>query len=159
MNSRKVFVETLSELAQNDPKVMLLVMDVGFSYIEDFQKDFPNQYINLGVTEQSATGIAAGMALSGFKPYLYSMVPFVLLRNAEQVRNDIVKHNANVKLIGVKGSEHYKFLGFSHNIDDDRERDLLHALEIPYIWTGEDVDVKGTVQFTYESNSPYYIRL
>lgn len=159
MNSRKVFIDTLSELARKDPSVILLVMDVGFSYVEDFGKEFPNQFINLGVTEQSATGVAAGMALAGMKPYLYSMVPFVLLRNAEQVRNDIVKHDAPVTLIGVRGSEHYKFLGFSHNIDDDREIDLVRALEIPWIWPKDDDDVKDTLLTGYKAQRPLYIRL
>lgn len=159
MNSRKVFIDTLSELARKDKTVILLVMDVGFSYVEDFAKEFPNQFINLGVTEQSATGIAAGMALSGMKPYLYSMVPFVLLRNAEQVRNDIVKHDANVKLIGLRGSEHYKFLGFSHNIDDWREKDLLQALEISWAWPQTESEIKTLMQETYEGKTPIYIRL
>lgn len=158
MNSRKVFIETLSELARKDPTVILIVMDVGFSYVEDFAKEFPNQFLNLGVTEQSSTGIAAGMALSGMKPYLYSMVPFVLLRNAEQVRNDIVKHNANVKLIGVRGSKHYAFLGFSHNIEDEREKDLLRALEIDWVWSKKE-EVEGVLLKGYESKQPQYIRL
>lgn len=159
MNSRKIFIDTLSELAQKDDKIVLIVMDVGFSYIEDFAKYFPDQFLNLGVTEQSATGIAAGMALSGFKPYLYSMIPFVCFRNYEQLRNDICYHNANVKVVGVQGSTHYKFLGFSHNIVSNED---MHALgDMPNLecYKPNLNNVKDIILATYKSNNPAYIRL
>lgn len=162
MNTRKTFIDNLSELARKDPTVMLIVMDVGFSYVEDFAKEFPEQFLNLGVTEQSSTGIAAGMALSGMKPYLYSMIPFVTMRNYEQVRNDICYHNANVKLIGVQGSVHYKFLGFSHNIIDNEDEKLLGHL--PNMKSRgyapkTDKEVEEAVIKTYEVQGPAYIRL
>ncbi len=117
-DSRRVFIDTLIELAEKDDKIVLIVPDVGFNYIEKFQERFPNRYFNFGVTEQSTVMIAVGLALSGLKPYVYSMINFVLFRPAEMVRNGIVCHKANVKLIGVRGSEKYKFLGFSHNIKE-----------------------------------------
>lgn len=156
MNSRKEFIETLSELTRKDPTIMLIVMDVGFSFIEEFAQEFPNQFLNTGVTEQATMGIAAGMALSGLKPYVYSMVPFVLMRPYEQVRNDIVKHGANVKLIGVRGSEHYKFLGFSHNVSDEDEINLLKSLGIKWSWPD---NVKEQMLNDYESLQPRYLRL
>lgn len=160
MNSRKIFIETLSALARKDPTVILLVMDVGFSYVEDFGKEFPDQYINLGVTEQSATGIAAGMALSGMKPYLYSMIPFVTMRNYEQVRNDICYHNANVKLIGVQGSVHYKFLGFSHNMIGDEDEKILTGLpNLTRMYPQTEEEVKFDILASYESEIATYIRL
>lgn len=160
MNTRKVFVEWLSEKAKSDPTIILIVADVGFSYIEDFAKEFPNQFINVGVTEQSMMGIAAGMALAGMKPYVYTMVPFVLMRPYEQVRNDIVYHNANVKLIGVRGSKHYAFLGFSHNVSDQDEKYLLKSLpELKSYWTETEENTKEVLEKTYRSGKAAYIRL
>lgn len=158
-NTRKIFIETLSELARKDPKVVLLVMDVGFSYVEDFGKEFPNQYINLGVTEQAATGVAAGMALSGMKPYLYSMIPFVTMRNFEQVRNDVCYHNANVKLIGVQGSVHYKFLGFSHNMIGEEDIKILNHLPNLRLYTPSENEVDEVLKVSYADEGPTYIRL
>lgn len=125
---RKQFVASLTQFAKEDPRIILIVGDVGFSYIEDFAEQFPKQFINAGVTEQSMMGLAAGMALSGWKPYVYSMIPFVTMRNYEQLRNDVCYHNANVKVVGVRGSVHYKFLGFSHNIVGDEDVQLLSHL-------------------------------
>lgn len=160
MNNRQAFVEKLSSLAEVDPTIMLVVMDVGFSYIEDFQKKYPKQFLNLGVTEQSATGICAGMALSGLKPYLYSMIPFVTMRNYEQVRNDICYHKANVKLIGVQGSESYKFLGFSHNMMGEEDKKILSGLPFIYQWyPNSPGQTKEYMQLAYEHNGPDYFRL
>ena len=142
LDSRRIFIDTLCTLAGQDDKIILIVPDVGFSYIEKFQQKFPNRFFNFGVTEQSTVLIAAGLALSGFKPYVYSMINFVLFRPAEMVRNGIVKHNANVKLIGVKGSEKYKFLGFSHNLLHEKE-DINFCENIGLPWhvpqSGEEI--------------------
>lgn len=159
-NTRQAFIETLTELARKDDKIILIVGDVGFSYIEDFGKEFPNQFLNAGVTEQSMMGLAAGLALSGWKPYVYSMIPFVTMRNFEQLRNDVCYNNANVKVLGVRGSVHYKFLGFSHNISENEDvkiLDHLPNLKIHIPETPEEV-VK-IINDSYLTSNPTYIRL
>lgn len=157
---RRAFIETLSELARKDPTVMLIVGDVGFSFIEDFAAEFPDQYINAGVTEQSMMGMAAGLALSGYKPYVYSMVPFVLMRPYEQVRNDICYNNANVKLIGVRGSVHYKFLGFSHNVTDLEEGHILASLPGMLVhYPTTDQQAAFETRRLYETNGPAFMRI
>ena len=128
-DTRREFIDILIELAEKDPRVVLIIPDVGFNYIEEFQKKFPDRFFNLGVTEQSTMTIAAGLALSGFKPYVYSMINFVTFRPYEAVRNAVCLHKANVKIIGVKGSQKYKFFGFSHNlITEDEEIKVLEHL-------------------------------
>lgn len=122
---RKAFIQTLTELAAKDPRVILVVGDVGFSYMEDFIAKFPNQYLNPGIMEQCMMGTAAGLCIAGFKPYVYTMSNFILLRPLEQVRNDIDFAKANVKLFGVKGGAAYKFLGHSHNLLEGEERAIL----------------------------------
>src|SRR3990167_8842820 len=104
-DTRRIFIDTLIGLAEKDDTIVLIVPDVGFNYIEEFQKRFPDRYFNFGVTEEATMLIAAGMALSGLKPYVYTMINFIVFRPFEMVRNGIALHNANVKLLGVKGSE------------------------------------------------------
>jgi len=160
-DTRREFIDTLVELAEKDDKIVLIVPDVGFNYIEEFQKRFPGRFFNFGVTEQSTMIIAAGLALSGFKPYVYSMINFVTFRPYEMIRNAVCLHNANVKIIGVKGSEKYKFLGFSHNLIAENEE--IKALEkLPNIksFIVEDPEeVKSVILETYKMNSPCYIRI
>lgn len=160
-DTRRTFIDTLIELAKNDPKVCLLVPDVGFNYIEEFSKRFPNRFFNFGVTEQSTMIIAAGLALSGFKPYVYSMINFVVFRPYEMIRNAVSLHNANVKIIGVKGSEKYKMLGFSHNlIVEDEEIKVLERLpNLKSFVVKNPEEVKRVILETYKLNSPCYIRI
>lgn len=161
LDTRRVFLNTLIELAEKDDKIVLIIPDVGFNYIEDFQKKFPDRFFNFGVTEQSTMIIAAGLALSGFKPYVYSMINFVVFRPYEMVRNAICLHNANVKLIGVKGSEKYKFLGFSHNLIAENEdiKVLEHLPNIKSYIVTDPKKVRDVILETYENKFPCYIRL
>lgn len=155
-DSRREFIDVLNEL--NDPKIIVLIPDVGFNYLDDPNNKF--KVINTGVTEQATTLIAAAMALDGWKVYVYTMINFVLFRPAEMVRNGIVCHNAPVTLIGVKGSSGYKFLGFSHNMLDEDE-DFNFCANIGLSWkhpTGNE-EVREAVLDAYHSNKPNYIRL
>jgi len=160
-NARGVFMETLEELVQKDPRIILVVGDVGFSYMAEFQKKYPNQYINTGVMEQTFMGMAAGLAKSGWKPYVYSMVPFVIMRNYEQLRNDVCYNNANVKLIGAVGNVHYRFQGMSHNLlGTENEEDLLKNLpNIKRFYPQNTDEVRSIVLETYKTPGPVFIRL
>ena len=160
-DTRREFIDTLITLAEKDDKIVFIVPDVGFNYIEEFKKRFPDRFFNFGVTEQSTMIIAAGLALSGFKPYVYSMINFVVFRPYEMVRNAISLHNANVKIIGVKGSEKYKFLGFSHNlIAEDEEIKVLERLpNLKTFIVKNPEEVKSVILETYNKEGPVYIRL
>ena len=160
MDKRKVFFEELIKLAEKDDKIILIVPDVGFSFTEEFAQKFPNRYFNFGVTEQSCVVIASALALDGWKPYVYSMINFVLFRPAEMVRNAVVHHKANVKLLGVKGSEKYKFLGFSHNLAHEYE-DAKFCQNIGLGWSLPDSEekVRELIHSSYKDQKPFYIRL
>jgi transketolase len=111
-NTRKKFFIALRKLAAQDKDIIFLTGDLGYSYMEDFQAEFPDQFINCGCIEQSMIGIAVGLAMAGKKPYVYSTLNFLLFRALEQVRNDVCYMENNVKLIGVSMSG---FIGFTHN--------------------------------------------
>src|SRR3990167_10541898 len=151
-DKRREFIDTLNELAEKDYKIIVLIPDVGFNYLDDPNNKF--KVINTGVTEQATMIIASALALSGFKPYVYSMINFVLFRPYEMVRNGIVKHSANVKLLGVKGSESYKFLGFSHNLSHDKE-DFNACDNIGLKWHSPKLEeVREVILKTYKEEEP-----
>lgn len=160
LDIRRVFIDTLLELAEKDEKIILIVADVGFNYIEEFQKRFPARFLNFGVTEQSLMIIAAGLALSGFKPYVYSMINFVAFRPYEAVRNAIHLHSANVKILGVKGSEKYKFLGFSHNlVHEEEDMNVCKNIGLKYYLPQSMKEVKDVILESYNNQKAAYIRL
>lgn len=157
---RKQFIEKLTELAEKDPKVILIIGDVGFSFLEPFIKRFPNQFLNAGICEQSMMGLAVGMANMGWKPYVYTMSNFILLRPLEQVRNDICYANANVKLFGVKGSAAYKFLGMSHNMYGTEEQDMVkHLPNLNTYFTETEETVTKAIEYEYQRKGPAYFSI
>ena len=157
---RKPFIEQLTELAKKDPTVFLIVGDVGFSFLEDFKNKFPKQFLNCGIMEQCMMGFAAGMATAGMKPYIYTMSNFILLRPLEQVRNDICFANKNVKLISVKGSAAYAFLGMSHNLFPGEEEAILSTLpNLTKHFPKTDEECKQIIQDEYNRIGPAYIAL
>jgi transketolase len=158
-DSRRVFVDTLQELAKKDPNIVVVICDVGFNYLDNQNLKF--KVINFGVTEPTATIISAALALEGYSVWLYSMINFVTFRAHEQIRNAICMHKAPVKIIGVKGSEKYKFLGFSHNLlSEDEEIDFLKRLPGIKVYVPKTLaEVRKVVLKEYKSKNPSYIRL
>lgn len=160
VNLRRILVDYLMQLARKDKDIILITGDVGYSYFEEFIKEFPRQFINNGVMEQTMMGMAAGLALSGKKPYVYSMIPFVTMRCYEQLRNDVCYHGANVKVIGVGGSSYYNFYGFSHNIEEGEDFKILsHLPNLKcYAPVGEK-ELRKIMVKIYNKKGPAYIRL
>lgn len=159
LDNRRVFINTLINLAEKDDRICLVIPDVGFNYVTEFSDKFPKRFWNIGVTEPSGMAEVAGMALEGMKPYIYSMIPFVTWRVLEMVRNAVSQHGANVKIIGVQGSKGYNFLGFSHNTIFENE-DTYHMSPYMECYTPETLDeVERVIMETYEITKPAYIRI
>ncbi len=154
---RKQFVKTLIELAEKDKDIILLTGDLGFSFLEAFRDKLPNQFINCGIAEQNMVGIAAGLAITGKKPYCYSNAIFLLMRAYEQVRNDICYNNLNVKLIGTGAGG---FLGFTHNMFPENEENLLKGLpNIRRYYPKTEIDLIEVMTKSYNNKKPTYVRL
>lgn len=116
---RDRFIERLSLLAEQDPRIMLITGDLGFGVLNDYRRHFPKQFINAGVAEQNMTGIATGLALEGYIVYTYSIANFVFMRCLEQIRNDAAYHDCNINIVCVGGGFSYGALGISHHATED----------------------------------------
>src|SRR5258708_24957529 len=104
---RRAFLEGLAELAQTDERVFLLTGDLGWSVVEGFAARHPGRFLNVGVAEQNMAGVAAGLALAGFVPFVYSIATFTSMRCCEQVRNGAVLHRLPVRFVGIGGGYAY----------------------------------------------------
>jgi transketolase len=159
-DTRRVFIDTLCELAAKDKNIVFIIPDVGFNYAEKFQRLYPDRFFNFGVTEASSTIIAAAMALSGKRPYVYSMINFVTFRVHEMVRNAICMHKANVKILGVKGSASYRFLGFSHNLlYEEEDIDFCKSVGLKYYIPQSPDEVRNIIVKSYNDEKAAYISL
>jgi len=111
---RAAFMQTLTELASQDPRILLLTGDLGYMAVEPFAEKHPSRFINVGVAEQNMIGVATGLAEAGFIPFVYSIVPFAVLRPYEFIRNGPIQHRWPVRIVGVGGGFEYGTNGLSH---------------------------------------------
>lgn len=155
---RSAFIQTLMELAEHDPRIVLIVGDLGFGLVEPFAARFPDRFINVGVAEQNMTGIAAGMALSGAVVFTYSIGNFSTLRCLEQIRNDVCHHNANVKIVSVGAGLAYGALGASHHCIEDIS--VMRALpNMTVVSPADPVEARMATQAIPALRGPAYLRL
>ena len=126
-NYRKTIIDNIIPYAREDERFVLLVCDMGFGATDKFSEEFPNRIYNMGMMEQGTVGIAAGMAMSGLIPIVYTIVNFLAFRALEQMRNDVVLQDLNVKFIATGVNNYFRFLGESHccGQDDKKIMDLI----------------------------------
>ena len=155
---RASFVKTLVELAEKDPRILLLTADLGFMALEPFSEKFPSRFFNVGVAEQNMIGMATGMAESGFIPFVYSIATFATLRPYEFIRNGPILHQLPVRIIGIGGGFEYGHAGLTHHGVDD-----VGALRVqPGIKIYSPIDgqqTKTVIEKTWNSPGPIYYRL
>lgn len=111
---RAEFIAGLANLADRDPRIVLLTADLGFGVIEAFADRHPDRCFNVGVAEQGMIGLATGLAEGGFVPYCYSIATFAVARTFEFLRNGPIAHQLPVRLIGIGPGMDYSFDGHTH---------------------------------------------
>ncbi len=116
---RDTFVRVLADEMAQDPRIVLIIGDLGFGVMKPIWERFPDRIINAGIAEQSMVSMAAGLAATGRTVLVYSIGNFPTLRPLEQIRNDCAYHGANVKIVCVGGGFVYGSLGMSHHATED----------------------------------------
>lgn len=155
---RTAFVDALTELASRNKEVYLISADMGFSVFEEFQKKFPDRFLNLGISESNVAGVAAGLALTGNLVYIYSFASFITMRCFEQIRLDICYHKANVKIIGLGGGLTYALDGPTHHATEDIA--IMRALpDMVVLCPADPVETKLAIEASSLRNGPCYIRI
>jgi transketolase len=155
---RTAFINQLIEEARKNSKVFLIVGDLGFSVVEPFVEEFPQQFLNIGIAEQNMAGVAAGLAMEGYCVYIYSIANFPTLRCIEQIRYDICYHNLNVKIIAVGGGFAYGPLGPSHHATE--EIGMLRTIpNLTICAPGDPIEASEVTKLSANTFGPFYIRL
>ncbi len=155
---RQRFIDTLSQIASNDPRIYLIVGDLGFGVVDGFAEKFPDRFFNCGVAEQNMMGMAAGLALSGKIVFAYSICNFVTFRCLEQIRNDICYHRAAVNIVGVGAGYTYGALGMSHHATEDVA--VMRAIpNMTVVNPGDTIETEGAIRQMVDSPGPHYLRI
>ena len=152
---RRSFGKIITELADRDEKIYVIVGDIGYRVFDEFRQKHPDRFINIGICEQSMIGVSAGMALEGLNPWVYTITPFLIERPFEQVKLDIDQQNVNVKLVGFSD---YPTLGPTHTeLNGKKLMQLFNNITSYFPEDGEETQ-KVTYQ-AYEKNGPVFISL
>ena len=152
---RRKFGKLINDLAYKDDKIVLLVGDIGYGIFDDFRKQHPRKFFNLGICEQSLIGTASGMALEGLKPWVYTITPFLIERPFEQIKLDIDQQKVNVNLVGFAD---YPTLGPSHSELNDKKLMSLFKNIKSYFPSDSVQTEKLTIQ-AYKNKGPNFISL
>jgi len=159
-NYRSEIVDSIIPYARENQKIVLLVCDMGFGVIDSFKDQFPNRIFNMGIMEQGTVGIAAGMAMTGLIPIVYSIVNFIAFRAIEQIRNDVVQQGLNVKFISTGVNNYFKFLGNSHCCDEDDIKLMeIIGLNVYNPYGKNMIDFKKFIEKWITDKAPGYLRV
>lgn len=157
--ARKAITETLLELGRADERIFALATDSrGSVTLNDFVKELPDQFVECGIAEQDAVGIAAGLACTGLIPFVCGPASFYATRAAEQIKVDVAYSHTNVKVIGVSGGVSYGALGGTHHAVQDIA--LMRA--IPSLQVLLPADANSAAAMTRAlaaSKEPAYVRV
>ena len=155
---RKTFASYLLEKAVVDEKIILVTGDLGYGVLDEFAETLPNQYLNLGVTEQSSISFCAGLAAKGFRPFFYSIANFPTFRCLEQIRNDICYMRLPVTIVAVGAGFTYNSLGYSHHAVEDIA--VMRSLENISIYSpSSNRTVMSSIDKILSKLEPSYLRL
>lgn len=155
---RAAFSDALVRLAKDDPNVLLLTGDHGYALFDDFRRECPAQYINAGIAEQNMVGTAAGLARSGFRPFVYGLSAFIPVRVLEQIKLDIAHDKLSVVLIGDGAGLVYSHLGTSHQSTEDIA--CTRAIpELSIYSPGDRFEMTACMNLAYQAKAPVYLRM
>lgn len=155
---RDTFMQTLLLNAKANPEIIFVTGDLGFGVIEDFQKTLPDQFINAGVSEQAMMGMAAGIASTGKRVFVYSIGNFPTMRCLEQIRNDVCLMNNPVVIVSVGAGYSYGSQGYTHHALEDIA--VMRALPNMNVYVPSDsIEARNITEHLCKGKSPGYLRL
>ncbi len=148
------FGKQVAKMIKKDKSIYLIACDIGFGVFDTLRDECPDNFINMGIAEQATIGVAAGMAMEGLKPIVYTITPFLLERPYESIKLNVMQQKTNVKLVSYGD---YPDLGPTH-ITSDLEG-LCKCLKLPLY---KPKSVKETIRMTkamFKHKTPIFMYL
>lgn len=155
---RDAIVARVVQRMAEDDSIVFLTGDLGFGVLDELFERFAGRTVNVGVSEQNMLSLAAGLALEGYRPFIYSIANFPTIRALEQLRNDICYHRLPVRIISVGGGLGYGPLGPSHHASDDLGA-LLALPGLAVFTPSTTSQVQVLTDAAFEWPGPVYLRI
>lgn len=155
---RDTCLNEIYNLAAKDKRVVYIGSDLSPDTLSDFKRDFPDRFFMEGISEAHIVGLAAGLAMNGFIPYVNTIATFLTRRSLEQIVDDIAVHNLPVRFIGSGGGLIYAPLGPTHIAFDDMA--ILRPIpNMTIVACADAAEMKRFMPQTLSYKGPIYVRL
>lgn len=156
---REVFGETVAELANDDPRIVMLDGDLGSSTKADiFEHAHRGRFLQMGIAEQNMIGVAAGLATMGLMPFISTFVSFAVVRPLDQVRVQVAQTGLNVKLTAGYAGLFTGMAGKTHHIVDDIS--IMRAMPgMVTVSPADDTETEQVIRWAAGYDGPCYIRI
>ena len=157
--TRAAYGKALVELAEKYPELVVFDADLaGATMTNGFAKAYPDRFFDMGIAEGNMTGVAAGMATCGFKPFINTFAMFAAGRSWEQVRNSICYPGLNVKVVGSHGGLSVGEDGATHQMIEDYA--IMRAIPgMMVLCPCDGNEMKLAVEALLNYEGPAYMRL
>ncbi|MBT6226629.1 MAG: transketolase [Candidatus Scalindua sp.] len=155
---RNAYISALHQLSKTNENILALVADNGTIVYDKYREDFPDRFINFGISEANMVSVAAGLASCGKIPFAYTISNFLTFRAYEQIRNDVCMQKMNVKIVGIGVGFVYSYLGPTHHGTED----IAVMRVLPEMTIFSPSDPSETVKATNAAAQivgPVYLRL
>ncbi len=159
LGQRGTFGTVLKDLAEDNKNIIALSADLTrTSGLEQFAATYPDRLYNVGIAEENAVGMAAGLADQGFIPFVSTFANFATLRANEFVRHFMAYMKCNVKLVGLGSGFAMELFGNTHyGLEDISTIRSMPNLSI--FSPADGLEVAKIVEYASKTDGPMYIRL
>ncbi|MFT9159130.1 MAG: transketolase C-terminal domain-containing protein [Acetobacter sp.] len=159
LGPRAVYGQALTALAAGNSNIMAISADLGRSSgLDRFSRELPDQFVNIGIAEQTMIGCAAGLARMGFDVFASTFAPFASMRASEQVRMNMGYMREPVKLVALGSGLSLGYLGNSHfGLEDIAVMRTVPGLVI--VAPADCLEIQKTLDASVGYDQPMYIRL
>lgn len=155
---RDAFAREMTSLAAERTDVTLLSGDIGNRMFDRFKQVAPERFLNCGIAEANMMSLAAGMALSGLRPVIYTITPFTTTRCLEQIRVGVAYHQAPVVIVGTGSGLSYAELGPTHHSLEDMA--ILRTLPgLNVVAPADSAELVAQLREALDSPHPTYMRI
>jgi transketolase len=140
LRMRDAFLQAMRERMAAEADIFFLTADFGSPVLDAVQREFPDRFLNMGISEQNTVNVATGLALEGYRVVAYAIAPFITMRCLEQIRINLAILSQirpmNVTLVGVGAGYSYEVSGPTHQALEDIA--LMRALPNMGVWSPAD---------------------
>ena len=155
---RDAFAREMTSLATERSDVTLLSGDIGNRMFDRFKQVAPERFLNCGIAEANMMSVAAGMALGGLRPVIYTITPFTTTRCFEQIRVGVAYHQAPVVIVGTGSGLSYAELGPTHHSLEDMA--ILRTLPgLNVVAPADSTELVAQLRHALDAPHPTYMRI